>query len=100
MRKAIVVLVMMSAPAIAAAQTAAHSFAELNRQQALKEGDTVLITCVLEEGGQYTMSCLGVVSVRRSVPGTTLAWILIRGKGGFQGWCGSSLRRSRSGSRP
>ena len=50
-RKAIVFLVMMSAPAIAAAQTAAPSFAELNRQQALKEGDTVLITYVLEEGG-------------------------------------------------
>lgn len=54
MRKSIVFLVMMSAPAIGAAQTAAHSFAELNGQQALEEGDTVLITCVLEEGGQYT----------------------------------------------
>ncbi len=63
MRKAIVFLVMMSAPAIAAAQTAAHSFAELNRQQALKEGDTVLITCALEEGGQYTETEAKVESV-------------------------------------
>ncbi len=63
MRKAIVFLVMMSVPAIAAAQTAAHSFAELNRQEALKEGDTVLITCVLEDGAQYTETEAKVESV-------------------------------------
>jgi len=46
-------LVMVLVPASAAAQGVATSFAELNRHQALDEGDELRITCDLSGDGEY-----------------------------------------------
>ena len=53
MARVVAFLLITLVPAIAEAQTAARSFAELNRSRALREGDTILVTCALEQRGQY-----------------------------------------------
>ena len=54
MRKATVFLAMALLPVSAGAQTVAHSFAELNRQEVLKEGDKILIAYADESAGRET----------------------------------------------
>ena len=53
MRRAILVLAMLTIPAGAMAQEVSHSFADLIRKGTLKEGDRILITSDLTGNGEY-----------------------------------------------
>ena len=72
MRRAIVFLGVVLLPVTAAAQSVAHSFAELNRQQVLKEGDAIFITYIPSGEAEYLEGQAKVVGLTESAITMTL----------------------------